>query len=135
MTQEGKSVLAGRRLLLVEDNELNREIASELLQMQGLQVETADNGRQAVERFQASGLREYSCILMDVQMPVMDGYQATEAIRSLSREDAREIPVIALTANAFATDLGKAHNAGMNDHVSKPIDMEHLVEVLHKWLA
>ena len=135
VTQEGKSVLAGRRLLLVEDNELNREIASELLQMQGLQVETADNGRQAVERFQASGLREYSCILMDVQMPVMDGYQATEAIRSLSREDAREIPVIALTANAFATDLGKAHNAGMNDHVSKPIDMEHLVEVLHKWLA
>ncbi|WP_331512738.1 response regulator [Enterocloster lavalensis] len=135
LIQDGYSALAGRRLLLVEDNELNREIASELLQMQGLLVETAEDGRQAVERFRASGLREYSCILMDVQMPVMDGYQATEVIRALSREDAREIPIIALTANAFAADLGKAHSAGMNDHVSKPIDMEHLVGVLHKWLA
>ena len=135
LTQDGYSVLAGKRILLVEDNELNREIACELLQMQGLLVDTAEDGRHAVERFQTSGIREYSCILMDIQMPDMDGYQATEAIRALPREDARQIPIIALTANAFSADLGKAHNAGMNDHVSKPIDMEHLVGVLHKWLA
>ncbi|MDC7288884.1 response regulator [Blautia schinkii] len=135
LTKDKKSGLAGKRVLLVEDNELNREIATELLRMQGLLVETVDNGKQAVERFQASEIRNYSCILMDIQMPVMDGDQATEAIRVLSREDAREIPIIALTANAFASDLGKAHNAGMNDHVSKPIDIEHLVDVLHKWLA
>ena len=114
---------------------MNREIASELLQMQGFLVETADNGSQAVERFLASRVGEYSCILMDIQMPVMDGYQATEAIRALSREDAGEIPIIALTANAFAADLGKAHSAGMNAHVSKPIDMGHLMEVLHQWLT
>ncbi|MBT9776609.1 response regulator [Clostridium sp. MCC353] len=130
-----QSALAGKRLLLVEDNELNREIASELLQMQGLLVETAENGRQAVDRFIASEFGEYNGILMDIQMPVMNGYQATETIRALSRQDAKEIPIIALTANAFATDLGKAHSAGMNDHVSKPINMEHLLGVLHKWLA
>lgn len=135
LAQDAPSALAGRRILLVEDNELNREIAHELLLMQGFAVDTAENGRQAVEKFQASGLWEYSCILMDIQMPVMNGHQASEAIRALSREDARRIPIIALTANAFASDLGKAHSAGMNDHVAKPIDMNHLVEILQKWLV
>lgn len=135
LTEYAPSALIGRRLLLVEDNELNREIAYELLRMQGIVVETAEDGKQAVEKFQASGVGEYSCILMDIQMPVMDGYQASEVIRALSREDARKIPIIALTANAFATDLGKAHSAGMNDHIAKPIDIDHLMEVLQRWLV
>lgn len=130
-----KSVLNGRRILLVEDNELNREIAVELLQMQGLVVDTAEDGLQAVEKFRLSGMKEYGCILMDIQMPVMDGYQATEAIRGLSREDAKDIPILALTANAFASDLGKSHSAGMNDHIAKPIDMEHLIEILKRWMV
>lgn len=98
-------------------------------------VETAENGQKALEKFKASGLREYSCILMDIQMPVMDGYQATEAIRALPRADAKEIPIIALTANAFAADLGKAHSAGMDDHIAKPIDMQVLVEALGRLMA
>lgn len=134
-TEDGQSALSGRRILLVEDNDLNREIAAELLQMQGVLVETAENGMQAVERFLASSPREYSCILMDIQMPVMNGYQATKAIRALTREDAQKIPIIAVTANTFAADLGKAHSAGMNDHISKPIDMEHLMDVLRRWMA
>lgn len=135
LAKDGPSALAGKRLLLVEDNELNREIAYELLRMQGFVVETAENGKQAVEKFRVSGIGEYSCILMDIQMPVMNGHEASEAIRSLSREDARKIPIIALTANAFATDLGKAHGAGMNDHIAKPIDMDRLTEVLKRWLV
>lgn len=129
------SVLAGKRILLVEDNELNLEIAAELLQMQGILVDTAENGQKALEKFNASGIREYSGILMDIQMPVMDGYQATEAIRALPRADAKAIPIIALTANAFAADLGKAHSAGMDDHIAKPIDMQILVEALGRLMA
>lgn len=127
--------LNGKRLLLVEDNELNREIAAELLEMQGLTVEPAENGRVALELFAKSEPGYYDAILMDIQMPVMDGYEATGAIRALPREDARRIPILALTANAFITDAGKAKNAGMNDHITKPINMEVLFTALHKWLA
>lgn len=126
--------LAGKRILLVEDNELNREIAVELLRMQGMQVVEAENGQVALDTFRRSAPGEYDCILMDVQMPVMDGYKATRAIRSLQREDARTIPVLALSANVFATDLGKAHAAGMDEHISKPIDMNRLMAVLQKWI-
>ena len=119
----------------MEDNELNLEIAAELLQMQGILVDTAENGQEALEKFKASGIREYSGILMDIQMPVMDGYQATKAIRALPRADAREIPIIALTANAFAADLGKAHSSGMNHHIAKPIDMQVLLEALGRLMA
>lgn len=126
--------IEGKRLLLVEDNELNREIAVELLTMHGLLIDTAENGQIAVEKFTASAPGEYACILMDIQMPVMNGYQASEAIRSLEREDARTIPILALTANAFASDVGKAHSAGMNDHISKPIDMDQLIETMLRWL-
>ena len=130
-----RSATAGKRILLVEDNELNREIADELLQMQGFLVDLAEDGQQAVEKFRASCQGEYGCILMDIQMPVMDGYQATEAIRAMPRADAHSIPIIALTANAFASDLGKAHSAGMNDHIAKPIDVDQLMEILRRWMG
>lgn len=127
--------LAGKRVLLVEDNELNREIAAELLGMQGLQVEAAENGKSAVELFVRSVPGYYDVVLMDIQMPVMDGYEATAAIRALPRQDAVRIPILALTANAFVTDAGKAKNAGMNDHITKPINLEVLFAALHKWLV
>lgn len=127
--------LAGKRVLLVEDNELNREIAVELLEMQGLQVEAAENGKSAVELFVRSAPGYYDVVLMDIQMPVMDGYEATAAIRALPRQDAVRIPILALTANAFVTDVGKAKNAGMNDHITKPINLEVLFATLYKWLV
>ena len=127
------SSLAGKRILLVEDNDLNREIATELLQMHGMMVDEAANGQIAVDMFLLSPCGKYDCILMDVQMPVMNGYDATRAIRAAQREDAETIPILALSANVFATDLGKAHSAGMNEHISKPIDMNHLIDVLQKW--
>lgn len=127
--------LAGKMVLLVEDNELNREIAVELLEMQGLQVEAAENGKSAVELFIRSAPGYYDVVLMDIQMPVMDGYEATAAIRALPRQDAVRIPILALTANAFVTDVGKAKNAGMNDHITKPINLEVLFAALHKWLV
>ena len=127
--------LAGKHVLLVEDNDLNREIAAELLQMQGIVADEAENGQAAVEKFLASAPGEYDCILMDVQMPVMNGYEATKTIRALKRADAQTVPILALTANAFATDLGKARSAGMNDHIAKPIDMEQLLDTLQKWMG
>lgn len=127
--------LDGKKLLLVEDNELNREIAVELLETHGLLINTAENGLIAVDKFKASAPGEYAGILMDIQMPVMDGYKATKAIRALEREDARAIPILALTANAFASDIGKAHSAGMNDHVAKPIDIAIFMETLGQWIG
>ena len=125
--------LEGKRVLLVEDNELNSEIAVELLEMHGLTVETAENGLLAVERFKKSLPGYYDAVLMDIQMPVMDGYEATAAIRALPRPDAASVPILALTANAFVTDAGKAKNAGMNDHITKPINLEVLFASLRRW--
>ena len=133
--EERQSSLAGKKVLLVEDNELNREIAVELLEMHRLRVDTAENGQVAVEKFGASAPGEYACILMDIQMPVMNGYQSAETIRALKRADARAVPILALTANAFASDLGKAHSAGMNDHIAKPIDVDRLMETLQRWIG
>ena len=134
-TGEVRSSLEGKRILLVEDNQLNRDIAAELLKMHGFLIEEATNGQLAVEKFEASAPGTYDCILMDIQMPVMDGYQAAERIRALRREDAKTVPILALTANAFATDIGKAHSAGMNDHVAKPIEVDLLVETLRRWIG
>lgn len=128
------SNLCGKRILVVEDNELNREIVIELLQMQGILVDSAENGKKAVEKFQNSDSDYYSAILMDIQMPVMNGYEATAAIRALSHENAKTIPILALTANAFVSDISKAQSAGMNDHIAKPIDISRLIKVLHKWI-
>ncbi len=125
---------AGKRVLLVEDNELNREIADELLSYIGVEVEQAEDGRQAVDKVSASAPGHYDLILMDIQMPVMNGYEAARAIRALDREDAKRVPIIAMTANAFADDIREAKEAGMNDHVAKPVEIDKLLEALSKWM-
>lgn len=123
----------GKRILLVEDNELNREIGVEILQMTGAEVETAENGKIAVEKVEASPKGLYDLIFMDIQMPVMNGYEATAAIRSLPGEKGK-LPIVAMTANAFAEDVQLAKNTGMNGHIAKPLDMNKLNDVLENWL-
>lgn len=122
----------GKRVLLVEDNELNREIAHEILSQAGVEVETAEDGSIAVELVEKSEPGYYDLILMDVQMPIMNGYEATKAIRSLENEELASTVIIAMTANAFEEDKKAALDAGMNDHIAKPIDIEVLFEVLGK---
>ena len=122
--------LHGRRLLLVEDDELNREIAVEILRQTGAVIHTAVNGQEAVNSFQNSEPGFFSAVLMDVQMPILNGYEATRAIRALRHPDARQVPIIAMTANAFAEDIAAALGAGMNAHLSKPIDTGALYQCL-----
>ena len=124
----------GKRILLAEDNDLNREIACEVLGMTGATLDTVTNGREAVDRFALSDPGYYSMILMDIQMPLMNGYEATTAIRKLHRPDATTVPIVAMTANAFAEDVQRARDAGMNEHLSKPLDMTRLRAVLQRWL-
>ena len=116
--------LLGKRILLVEDNMLNREIAVDLLQLYGLIVEEAENGQVAVDSFSRSEPGYYDFILMDIQMPNMDGYKATEVIRDLADKSKANIPIIAMTANAFEEDRKKALAKGMNGHIAKPVDAE-----------
>lgn len=120
-------------ILLVEDNELNLEIALEILSSTGVQVDTACNGQEAVDAFLAKPEFYYDLILMDIQMPVMDGLEATRKIRSLNRRDASEVAVVSMTANAFAEDRQRSIEAGMNAHITKPIDVEQLLECLDQW--
>ena len=122
--------ISGMHLLLVEDNELNMEIAEFMLQNEGVIVEKASNGEEAVQKFEASRPSTFDAILMDVMMPVMDGHEATRKIRALERADAATIPIIAMTANAFADDRKKAFEAGMNEHLTKPLEAEALIKVL-----
>ena len=126
--------LGGCHFLVAEDNEINAEILQELLLMEGATCEVAVNGSQAVKRFAESKPGEFDAVLMDVQMPVLNGYEATKQIRSLARADAQTIPIIAMTANAFAEDVKDAIHAGMNAHVSKPVDMEALKETIHRFV-
>ena len=128
-----KTDYTGKRLLLVEDNDLNREIATEILGMTGVTVETAENGKIAVEKVAAAPENWYSLVLMDIQMPVMNGYEATAAIRSLPGSRGK-VPIIAMTANAFAEDVQLAKNTGMNEHIAKPLDLNKLNDVLKQWL-
>ena len=126
--------ISGMRILLAEDNEMNMEIAEFVLQNEGAVVTKAWNGQEAVEIFEKSRPDEFDVILMDIMMPVMNGYEATKRIRSLDREDAKEIPIIAMTANAFTEDRLKAKEAGMNEHIAKPVDAELLVKVIYEWV-
>ena len=144
MVQDGEEIpaekeshpdLAGRRILLAEDNELNWEIAEELLTAEGLELDWAENGQVCVDLFQKSQPGYYDAILMDLRMPVMTGYEATEAIRKLERPDAAAIPIIAMTADAFAEDVQKCLDAGMNAHVAKPIDVRDVCRLLAKFIA
>lgn len=125
---------SGRRVLLAEDNALNLEIAAELLQMAGLDVESAQDGQQALQRFLDAAPGYFDAILMDIQMPVMDGYAAARAIRTCGHPQAQTVPIIAMTANAFDEDVVAAHEAGMNAHIPKPIDTQVLYTTLHRFL-
>ncbi len=124
--------IKGLHILLAEDNELNMEIAEFMLQNEGADVTKAWNGQEAVELFRKSKPGEFDVILMDIMMPVMNGYEATKLIRFLDREDARMIPIIAMTANAFTEDRLRAKEAGMDEHIPKPVDVKLLLKVIHK---
>ncbi len=130
--QENVYSLEGFHFLAAEDNEINAEILSEILEMEGASCEIAENGKIVLERFEHAPEGEFDAILMDVQMPVMNGYEATRAIRALQRADAVKIPIIAMTANAFAEDEKEALDAGMDVHMPKPIDIELLKKVLNQ---
>lgn len=123
----------GKQVLLVEDNELNLEIAVELLKYAGLNITTAKNGLEGLDKFKAAPPGTYALILMDIQMPVMNGLEAAKAIRALPVKDAQTVPIVAMTANAFPEDIAATLQAGMNEHLSKPIDLEQFHSILQKW--
>ena len=128
MTEEPS--FADKKIFLVEDNELNQEIAIEILQEAGFIVDVADDGAVAVEMLKTAKPGQYDLILMDIQMPIMDGYEATRQIRALGQPGLADIPIIAMTANAFDEDKKAAFDAGMNGHISKPIDIPKLLALL-----
>lgn len=134
MEPADNNYLEGLYFLAAEDNEINAEILREILEMEGADCEIVENGKLAVEQFERAAKGTFDAILMDVQMPVMNGYDATRAIRALDREDAGEIPIIAMTANAFAEDEKEALDAGMNVHLAKPIDVTLLKKVIHQYV-
>ena len=125
---------SGKRILLVEDNELNQEIAEAILEETGFTVESAPDGSDAVERMRQVEEYYYDAVLMDVQMPVMDGYEATRTIRALPRRDVKDLPIIAMTANAMEEDKEAALKNGMDAHIAKPIDIELFMSVLSRYL-
>lgn len=126
--------LAGLHVLLVEDNELNREIAVFLLEKEGMEITSCENGAEAVKAFRESPLGYYDLILMDIMMPVMDGYEASRQIRSLPRRDAAVIPIFAMTANAFQDDIEKSHKSGMNEHLTKPLHTQVMLDTIRKYV-
>ncbi|WP_418668495.1 ATP-binding protein [Allofournierella sp.] len=130
-----EELFCGKRVLLVEDNALNMEIAQEILEMKGFVVEQAWDGAEALERFKASAPGWYALVLMDIQMPVMDGLEATKEIRRLARPDAAEVPIVAMTANAFSEDMRKSVESGMNGHLAKPIEMKAFSLMLRQVLS
>ena len=132
--ENSENPFKNKKILLVEDNELNREIAVELLKEEGFILDTAEDGTIAVEKMRTAKPGQYDLILMDIQMPTMDGYEATRQIRKLKNPEIANIPIIAMTANAFEEDRQKALEAGMNEHVAKPIDLARLLEVVKKVL-
>lgn len=129
------NIFQGKRFLLVEDNEINRMIVEELLRSTGAAITMAENGKIACELFAAAAPYTFAAILMDIQMPVMNGYEAARAIRASNRADAKEVPIIAVTADAFSEDVAKALSAGMNEHIAKPINLQELCRVLQELIA
>ena len=125
--------LSGLKVLLVEDNELNMEIAKFILENVGIEVTMAKDGREAVNIFEESRENYFDVILMDIMMPVMDGLTATKTIRSLKRQEAKTIPIFAMTANAFLEDKKQSQEAGMNEHLSKPLDEKKLTSMIWKY--
>ena len=125
----------GKRILLVEDNELNREIAMEIIGSTGVVIETAENGQEAVEMFEHVPEGYYDLIFMDIQMPVMNGHEAARNIRKLENTRKRRVPVVAVTANAFLEDIQMSKEAGMDGHLAKPLDIQLLMETMRKWLT
>lgn len=123
---------SGKRFLIVEDNELNREIAEELMRAENAEVESAKNGAEGVDKFAESPEGYYDLILMDIQMPVLNGYEATERIRKLPRADAQKVPILAMTADAFAEDIEKSRKAGMNGHLAKPLNITEMYRAIYK---
>ena len=130
--REERADIAGMHVLLVEDNEINCEIVEFMLRDAGAQVATANDGKAAVDAFQASGPGRFDCILMDLMMPVMSGYEATRVIRGLDRADAGTVPIIALSANAFEEDVALAKDAGMNEHLAKPVDVQRMFQLMSR---
>ncbi len=130
-----KDDFTGKRALLVEDNELNAEIAGEILGMTGLEIQYAKDGKEALDKMAGADPGYYDIVFMDIQMPIMDGYEATRAIRSLPGDYPRKVPIIAMTANAFIADIQACKAAGMDEHIAKPLDFDHLFRVLNRWLG
>ena len=126
--------LSTKRVLLVEDNELNMEVAKELLKITKVDVDTAENGKVAYEKIKNTSPNHYDLVFMDIQMPVMNGYEATKKIRKLDRDDVKSLPIIAMTANAFLEDIRAAKDAGMNEHIAKPLSIETFVNTMEKYL-
>lgn len=135
VTELEEANFQGKRVLLVEDNELNREIAGELLSFLGVEVEEAWDGQMAVDMVKKSPFFYYDLIFMDIQLPIMNGYDAARNIRGLEREDTKKVPIVAMSANAFSDDIREAEESGMNDHVAKPVEVSRLMEALQKWLG
>ncbi len=133
VNEEAGPVFSNKRILVAEDNELNWEIACELLQELGLELEWAENGQTCLDMFQQSEPGYYDAILMDIRMPVMSGYEAADAIRAMDRPDA-SLPIIAMTADAYSEDIQRCLDHGMNAHVAKPIDIKDVTRLLKKYL-
>lgn len=127
--------LSGRHILVAEDNDLNWEILKELLSDIGMELDWAENGQICLEKFQKAEQGYYDAVLMDIRMPIMNGYEATEAIRVLDRQDAKEIPIIAMTADAFSEDIQRCLESGMNAHTAKPINLDEVVSLLKKYIC
>ena len=130
----GDALFKGFRILLVEDNVINQEIAMEIIGTTGAAVECASDGREGLQRFESMPEGYFDMVFMDIQIPVMNGYEATRAIRKLPRGDALSVPIIALSANAFAEDIAASREAGMNEHMTKPLDVARLMAGMGRWL-
>ena len=122
----------GKRILLVEDNELNMEIAQTILEDAGFVIDTANDGVEAVKIMEKAVPGQYDLILMDIQMPIMNGYEAAKRIRALKNREVASVPIIAMTANAFEEDKERSYEAGMNGHLPKPVSVETLMNMIHK---